>query len=67
MPLTHINIMTNVGVAPAASRNAIIADFSDGGLADLVHLSDADVKDAMTSHVERSDGDFPSPNHRSKG
>merc|ERR1712232_528131 len=39
--------------------NAIIADFLQGGLAGLEHMSEDEVKDDCTSYAKRQDGDFP--------
>ena len=43
MVLTEAQIFSRIGVAPAAARNAIIADFLSEGLEGLVHMSDEDV------------------------
>ena len=48
-----------MGIAPAARRNAIIADFLAGGLDGLEHMSEDDVKDACASYAKRTDGEFP--------
>ena len=59
MALTNIQIFTHMDFAPAATRNAIIADFLAGGLDGLEHMSEDDVKDACTSYARRQDGEFP--------
>jgi len=59
MVLTNIQIFTHMGIAPAARRNAIIADFLSGGLDGLEHMSVEDVKDACNSYAKRTDGEFP--------
>ena len=59
MVLTSIAIFTHIGIAPAAQRNAIIADFLPSGLEGLLNTSDDDVKDACTSYARREDGNFP--------
>ena len=59
MVLTNIQIFTHMGFAPAATRNAIIADFMARGLDGLEHMSEDDVKDACTSYARRQDGVFP--------
>ena len=56
MALTNVQIFTAIGIALAATRNAIIADFLQGGLAGLVPMSEDDVKEACTSYVKRQDG-----------
>ena len=59
MVLTSVSIMTHIGFAPAAIRNAIIADFIPTGLEGLLHLSDNEVKDACTGYACRQDVLFP--------
>ena len=59
MVLTNIAIFTRMGFAPAAARNAIIADFLSEGLEGLVQMSDEEVRDACKSYAIRQDGDFP--------
>ena len=59
MVLTNAQIFTKMGVAPAAARNVIIADFLSEGLEGLVHMSDEDVRDTCTSYAKRQDGAFP--------
>ena len=44
MVLTSIAIFTHIGIAPAAQRNAIIADFLPSGLEGLLNTSEEDVK-----------------------
>ena len=59
MVLTEAQIFSRIGVAPAAARNAIIADFLSEGLEGLVHMSDEDVQETCTSYAKRQDGAFP--------
>lgn len=59
MVLTEAQIFSRIGVAPAAARNAIIADFLSEGLEGLVHMSDEDVRETCTSYAKRQDGAFP--------
>ena len=59
MALNNIQIMTMVGIAPAASRNAIIADFLSEGLDGLTYMTDEDVRDTCLSYAKRTDGQFP--------
>jgi hypothetical protein len=55
MVLTNIAIFTRMGFAPAAARNAIIADFLSEGLEGLVQMSDEEVCDACKSYAIRQD------------
>ena len=57
--LTNAQIMTMVGIAPAASRNAIIADLLSEGLDGLKYMTDEEVRDTCTSYAKRTDGPFP--------
>ena len=57
--LTNAQIMTMVGIAPAANRNAIIADLLSEGLDGLKYMTDEEVRDTCTSYTKRTDGPFP--------
>ena len=57
--LTNAQIMTMVGIAPAANRNAIIADLLSEGLDGLKYMTDEEVRDTCTSYAKRTDGPFP--------
>ena len=57
--VTNVQLFTWIGVAPAANRNAIIADFLSDGLQGIEHMSDEEVKDACASYAKRNDGAFP--------
>ena len=57
--LTNAQIMTMVGIAPAANRNAIIADLISEGLDGLKYMTDEEVRDTCTSYAKRTDGPFP--------
>ena len=59
MVLTNINIMTFVGMAVAAQRNAIIADLLPEGLAGLLHMTEDDMGNLCASYAKRTDGVFP--------
>ena len=57
--LTNAQILTMVGIAPAANRNAIIADLLSEGLDGLKYMTDEEVRDTCTSYAKRTDGPFP--------
>ena len=57
--LTNAQIMTMVGIAPAANRNAIISDLLSEGLDGLKYMTDEEVRDTCTSYAKRTDGPFP--------
>ena len=59
MVLTNIAIFTRMGFAPAAARNAIIADFLSEGLEGPVQMSCEEFRDTYKSYAVRQDGDFP--------
>ena len=59
MPLTNIQIFTQMGISPAVDRNAIIADFLSEGLEGLQNMTEEEVRDACSSYAKRQDGVFP--------
>ena len=59
MVLSHIQIFTYLSFGTTPTRNALINDFLSGGLAELEHMSENDVKDACSSYAKRTDGLFP--------
>ena len=52
-------ILTWIGISPAAVRNAIINDLLSNGLEDLKDLTHDEVKDTLSSYAKRNDGPFP--------
>ena len=59
MALTGQQILIRMGVNPAATRNAIIADFLSKGLEGLKHMTDKEVRDTCASYAKRQDPPFP--------
>ena len=59
MALSNIQLFNLLGFGTAAVRNALIADFLSGDLAELEHMTEDDVKDACTSYAKRQDAPFP--------
>ena len=59
MALSNIQIMNMIGIAPAASRNAVIADFLSEGLDGLKRMTDEEVRETCVSYAKRTDGPFP--------
>ena len=59
MVVTNIQMFTWMGFNIAAVRNAIIADFLQGGLSELQYMSDEDVKDMCDGYARRADRPFP--------
>ena len=57
--LSDVQIMTMIGVAPAAKRNAIINDFLSEGLDGLKRMTDEEVREACVSYAKRTDNPFP--------
>ena len=59
--ISNVQIMTWIGINPAAVRNALIADFLSDGLIGLKDLTQDDVKETFASYSKRTDGPFPIP------
>ena len=55
MVLTNVQIMSRMGIGPAAAWNAIIADFLSEGLEGLQHMTEEEVLDACSSYAKRTD------------
>ena len=59
MVLSHIQIFTYLGFGTATTRNVLRNDFLSGGLVELEHMLENDVKDACTSYAKQTDSPFP--------
>ena len=59
MQLTNIQIFTQMGIAPAVNRNAIIGDFFSEGLEGLRDMTEEEVREVCASYAKRQDGAFP--------
>ena len=59
MALTEVQMMNMIGIAPAANRNAIIADLLSEGLDGLKRMTDEEVRETCVSYAKRTDGPFP--------
>ena len=59
MALTEIQMMNMIGIAPAANRNAVIADLLSEGLDGLKRMTDEEVRETCVSYAKRTDGPFP--------
>ena len=59
--ISNSQIMTWIGIGPAAARNALISDFLSDGLIGLKDLTLDDVKETFSSYAKRTDGPFPIP------
>ena len=59
--ISNSQIMTWIGISPAAARNALISDFLSDGLIGLKDLTLDDVKETFSSYAKRTDGPFPIP------
>ena len=59
MAITHMQIMTWIGIGVAQLRNAIISDLLSDGLGGLEHMTHDDVKETCLSYAKRTDSPFP--------
>ena len=59
--ISNSQIMTWIGINPAAARNALISDFLSDGLIGLKDLTLNDVKETFSSYAKRTDGPFSIP------
>lgn len=59
MVLSNIAIFMAIGIALTGVRNALINDFLSGGLLELQHMSENDVKGACAGYAKRPDRVFP--------
>lgn len=59
MALTAAQILSHIGITPAARRNAIAADFLSEGLEGLLQMTSEDVDQACNTYAKRDDGAFP--------
>ena len=58
MALTAAQILSHIGITPAARRNAIAADFLSEGLEGLLQMTSEDVDQACNTYAKRDDGAF---------